>query len=108
MKHISFLILLILALAVPASAADITIKWAAQSAGATPWDEVRVYERQASGAFDIVAVVPGTAAKATVPNVTEGQHEYFLRAYVKPWESADSAAVVTPEIPSAPVDVGLE
>jgi hypothetical protein len=107
MKRCLFAVILFAFLCAGAQAAEVKISWDAPQAGES-WQAVRVYERTGTApafAYAKVAEADGSAALATVANVIPGAHTYVIRSFNGTWESADSAAVVTPQIPAIPTGV---
>jgi hypothetical protein len=107
MKRCLFALILFAFYNTTALAADVKISWDPMLAGEA-WQAVRVYERIGAPpdyTFIKVAEVAGSVNLATVANVIPGAHTYVIRSFNGTWESADSAAVVTPQIPAIPTGV---
>lgn len=102
-------IILILAVAQVASAADLRFEWDAAPAGQT-WKTVRVYERTGAASpftYALKGEVAGNLTTMSITGVAPGRHVYIARSFDGNWESADSNTAETGAVPTAPGNIRI-
>jgi len=99
MKRIIFAVILVLIMAVAASAATLTFEWDPMPAGQN-WTKVRLYEKS-SADYTLLVEVEGAETRATV-EITPGEHSFVARSFDGVWESEDSNVVTTGPVPDSP------
>jgi hypothetical protein len=100
MKRILSATALLLLMAASTYAATLTFAWDPKPADQN-WAKVRLYEKLGT-TYTLLIEVAGTAAQATVTNITPGAHSFVARSFDGTWESGDSNVVVTGPVPNPP------